>query len=31
MSWLLGSLVGVAIGMAWIYIELERARRKPLL
>jgi hypothetical protein len=31
MWWILGSLIGAAIGMAWIYIELERARRKPFV
>jgi hypothetical protein len=27
----IGSLIGAAIGMAWIYIELEPARRKPFV
>ena len=31
MAWLLGSLIGVAIGLAWVSIELVRARRKPLI
>jgi hypothetical protein len=31
MAWLLGSLIGVAIGTGWVSIELVRARRKPLV
>jgi hypothetical protein len=31
MYWLVGSLVGVGIAMAWVYIELALARREPLI
>jgi len=31
MAWLLGSLIGLGIGIAWVSIELIRARRKPLI
>jgi len=31
MAWLVGSLVGIAIAMAWVLVELLLARRKPLI
>ena len=31
MYWLVGSLVGIAIGMAWVHVELATAKRKPLI
>lgn len=31
MYWLAGSLIGVAIALAWVYVELALARREPLI
>jgi VanZ family protein len=28
---LIGSLIGAVIGMAWVYVELALAQRKPLI
>ena len=30
MYWVVGSFFGLALGMAWILVELLRARRNPL-
>ena len=31
MYWLIGSLIGVAIGVGWVYVEAALARRKPII
>jgi hypothetical protein len=31
MTWWIGSLIGVAIAMTWVSVELLLASRKPLI
>jgi len=31
LAWLLGSLIGIAIAIAWASFEVLLARRKPLI
>jgi hypothetical protein len=31
MAWLLGSLIGIALAITWVSVELLFARRKPLI
>jgi hypothetical protein len=31
MYWLIGWLIGVAIGVGWVYVEAALAQREPII